>query len=133
MTRDVLTVTPDTTLPDAHALMTAKRIRRLPVTDGGRLVGIVTLGDVRGAEPSAASSLSVWEMKNLLVHLTVEEFMTRDPVTINENAAIGDAAQLMLERKFSGLPVVDDSGALVGILTESDIFRLVAREWSQAP
>lgn len=131
MSRDVITITPDTTLPDAHAVMTAKRIRRLPVVDAGRLVGIVTLGDVRGAEPSGASSLSMWEMKNLLIHLTVEEFMTRAPVTIHQDAAIGDAARIMLERRFSGLPVMDDAGALVGILTESDIFRLVVREWGQ--
>jgi CBS domain-containing protein len=131
MTRSVITITPGTSLPEAHRLMTEKRIRRLPVVDRGKLVGIVTLGDVRGAEPSAASTLSVWEMNNLLAKLTVSEIMTREPVTISQEATISTVAEIMLEKKFSGLPVVDDTGKLVGIITESDIFRLVVREWGR--
>ncbi len=111
--------------------MTEKRIRRLPVVDRGKLVGIITLGDVRGAEPSAASTLSVWEMNNLLTKLTVSEIMTRDPTTISQEATISTVAEIMLEKKFSGLPVVDEAGKLVGIITESDIFRLVVREWGR--
>ncbi len=131
MTRDVITITPGTSLFEAHHLMTEKRIRRLPVVDRGKLVGIITLGDVRGAEPSAASTLSVWEMNNLLTKLTVSEIMTRDPTTISQEATISTVAEIMLEKKFSGLPVVDEAGKLVGIITESDIFRLVVREWGR--
>ncbi len=131
MTRDVITITPDTSLHEAHRLMTEKRIRRLPVVDHGKLVGIVTLGDVRSAEPSAASTLSVWEMNNLLANLKVSEIMTREPTTISQEATISTVAEIMLERKFSGLPVVDEQGKLVGIITESDIFRLVVREWGR--
>ncbi len=131
MTRDVITITPDTSLHEAHRLMTEKRVRRLPVVDRGKLVGIVTLGDVRGAEPSAASTLSVWEMNKLLANLKVSEIMTREPTTISQEATISTVAEIMLEKKFSGLPVVDDQGQLVGIITESDIFRLVVREWGR--
>ncbi len=131
MTRDVITITPDTSLYEAHRLMTEKRIRRLPVIDHGKVVGIVTLGDVRGAEPSAASTLSVWEMNNLLAKLKVSDIMTRDPETISQEATISTVAEIMLEKKFSGLPVVDEQGRLVGIITESDIFRLVVREWGR--
>ncbi len=131
MTRDVITITPGTSLFEAHRLMTEKRIRRLPVVDRGKLVGIITLGDVRGAEPSTASTLSVWEMSNLLAKLTVAEIMTREPTTISQEATISTVAEIMLEKKFSGLPVVDDAGKLVGIITESDIFRLVVREWGR--
>jgi CBS domain-containing protein len=131
MTRDVLTITPDTSLHEAHRLMTEKRIRRLPVVDHGKVVGIVTLGDVRSAEPSTASTLSVWEMNNLLAKLKVSEIMTRDPETISQEATISTVAEIMLEKKFSGLPVVDEQGQLVGIITESDIFRLVVREWGR--
>lgn len=131
MTRDVITITPDTSLHEAHRLMTEKRIRRLPVVDHGKLVGLVTLGDVRSAEPSAASTLSVWEMNNLLANLKVSEIMTREPTTISQEATISTVAEIMLEKKFSGLPVVDDAGKLVGIITESDIFRLVVREWGR--
>jgi acetoin utilization protein AcuB len=129
MTKDVITITPETTLKEAHDIMNNKSIRRLPVVSQGKVVGIVTLGDIRGAEPSKASSLSVWEVNDLLAKLKVSEIMTRNPTTIHENVSIGDAAKVMLERKFSSMPVVDDVEHLVGIITESDIFRLVVNEW----
>ena len=131
MTQEVITISPETSLAEAHKLMEGKRIRRLPVMDHGQIVGIVTLGDVRGAEPSRASSLSVWEMNDLLAKLKVVEIMSRKSVTIQQNASIGEAARIMFDNKFSGLPVVDEAGRLVGIITESDIFRLVANEWSK--
>ena len=131
MTRDVITISPETSLREAHEIMKTRRVRRLPVVDHGRIVGMVTLGDVRGAEPSQASSLSVWELNDLVAKLKVAEIMSRDPVTIQQNASIGEAARIMLEKKFSGLPVADEAGHLVGIITESDIFRLVAYEWSK--
>jgi CBS domain-containing protein len=132
MTREVVTVPPETSLKEAHDMMRQKKIRRLPVAAHGKVLGIVTLGDIRGAEPSQASSLSVWEMNDLLARLKVSEIMTRTPTTIHQTASIGEAAQVMLEKKFSGLPVVDEQDHLVGIITESDIFRLVVSEWSQA-
>ena len=57
--------------------------------------------------------------------------MTRNPLTIGQEATIAEAAQIMLEHKISGLPVVDGRGQLVGIITESDIFRMVVKNWSQ--
>jgi acetoin utilization protein AcuB len=131
MTREVVTIAPETTLKEAHDIMNSKRIRRLPVVSHDKVVGIVTLGDVRYAEPSKASSLSRWEVNHLLAELKVSEIMTRNPATIHQTASIGEAAQIMLDRKFSGLPVVDAQNHLVGIITESDIFRLVTGEWSK--
>jgi len=131
MTREVITISPETSLKEAHEIMNQKRIRRLPVVTHGKVIGIVTLGDIRGAEPSQASSLSVWEINDLLAHLKVNEIMTRNPATIQQTASIGDAAKIMLERKFSSLPVVDDADHLVGIVTESDIFRMVVNEWHE--
>jgi CBS domain-containing protein len=129
MTKDVITIAPETSLKEAHDIMNQKHIRRLPVVAHSKAVGIVTLGDIRGAEPSKASSLSVWEMNDLLAKLKVSEIMTRNPATIQQSASIGDAAKIMLEKKFSSLPVVDEAERLVGIITESDIFRLVVTEW----
>ena len=111
--------------------MIEKRIRRLPVLENSRLVGIVTRGDVRGAEPSGATSLSIWGLNYLLSKLKIEEIMTRNLVKISPNATIGEAAEVMLEHKVSGLPVVDDERKLVGIITESDIFRMVVQAWRQ--
>jgi len=125
----VTTIAPETSLKEAHEIMNQKSIRRLPVVTHGKVVGIVTIGDIRGAEPSKASSLSVWEVNDLLAKLKVSEIMTHNPATIHENVNIGDAAKVMLEKKFSSLPVVDDAEHLVGIITESDIFRLVVNEW----
>jgi CBS domain-containing protein len=131
MTAEVVTITPDTTLPEAHRLMTDRRIRRLPVVDNGHLVGIVTRGDVREAEPSDATSLSIWELNYLLAKLKVSSVMTKNPLSTSPETTIAEAAQVMMEHKISGLPVVDNRGNVVGIITESDIFRLVVKEWSK--
>ncbi len=132
MTREVVTITPDTTLPEAHRLMTEKQIRRLPVMKNGHLVGIVTRGDVRGAEASDATTLSIWELYYLIGKIKIGEIMTRDPITISQDATIGEAAQMMLDYKISGLPAVDGQGRMVGIITESDIFRIVVQDWNES-
>ena len=133
MTPDVITITPETTLPEAHKLMTDYQIRRLPVVKDGRLVGIVTRGDIRGAEASDATSLSVWELNYLLSQLKIKGIMTRRSIVISQEATIDEAAQVMLKHKISGLPVVDLHGELVGIITESDIFRIVVQAWREDP
>ncbi len=127
MTPNPITIDPKTTLPEAHKLMKECHIRRLPVVDRGKVVGILTLGDVREASPSDASSLSIFELNYLLSKLTVENIMTRDPITIAPTGTIREAAQLMLEHKIGGVPVVDGE-KLVGIITESDIFRVLVQE-----
>lgn len=133
MTQDVITVKPNTSLPEAHQIMMDEEIRRLPVVDDKDiLVGIVTLGDVRGAQPSPATSLSIWELNYLLSSLTIEKIMTPKPMTISPDATIGAAARTMLEHRVSGLPVVEADGKLIGIITESDIFSMVViHEWSE--
>jgi len=131
MTRKVVVVGPETTLPEAHRLITDNQIRRLPVMKNGQLVGIVTRGDVRGAEASDATSLSIWELHYLISKIKIEEIMTLDPISISQDATIGKAARLMLDYKISGLPVVDEQRRLVGIITESDIFRIVVQDWSE--
>jgi CBS domain-containing protein len=133
MTREVVVVAPETTLPEAHRLMNDNEIRRLPVMKNGQLVGIVTRGDVRGAEASDATSLSIWELQYLIAKIKVKEIMTPDPITVSQDSTIGEASQVMLDYKISGLPVVDSDGKLAGIITESDIFRIVVQEWRKQP
>jgi len=127
MTANPITVDTKTTLPEAHRIMKDRRIRRLPVVDRNQLIGIVTLGDVREAEPSDATTLSIFELHYLLAKLTIGEIMTREPITISINGTIREAAKMMLQHKIGGLPVMED-GKLVGIITESDIFRVLAQE-----
>ncbi len=132
MTTDVLTVLPETSLPEAHQIMVSEEIRRLPVVDDeGRLIGMVTLGDVRGAQPSPATSLSIWEMNYVLSNLKIEKIMSPNPITIHPEQTIGEAARIMLENRISGIPVVNAEGRICGIITESDIFSMVViHEWT---
>lgn len=131
MTTSVITVPPDTPVSVAHQKMKEYGVRRLPVVLNNRLVGIVTIGDIREASPSDATTLSIWELNYLWAQLTVERVMSRNVVTLNPDDSIIDAAQLMLDNKVSGLPVVDDHGKLIGILTESDIFKMLVRSRDQ--
>ena len=126
MTPNPVTVGPKTTLPEAHKIMKDRKFRRLPVVQQGRLVGIVTLGDVREAGPSSATTLSIFELNYLLAQLTVDRIMTRNVVTVSPEAAIREAANLMLQHEVGALPVVEGD-QLVGIITESDIFRLIVQ------
>ncbi len=124
MTESVLTVEPNTTVVAAQLLMKERKIRRLPVVKNGKLVGIISLGDLREAGPSLATSLSIWELNYLWAQLTVDRVMTHHVFTVSPEATVSDAARMMLEHKISGLPVVDGLH-LVGVLTESDIFRVL--------
>jgi CBS domain-containing protein len=129
MTGHVLTVESQTPIADAYDLLMQNGIRRLPVVDDGHLVGIVTLGDLREARPSPATSLSIYELNYLLTRLTVGEVMTLNPFRVAPDMPVQQAARIMLDHKVGGLPVVDESGALVGIITESDIFRMLVDQW----
>ena len=124
MTPHPITITPQTTLPEAHRLMEKHNIRRLPVVNEGQLVGIVTLGDIREAQASDATTLSVYELNYMLDQLTAQKFMTDDLITASPGATIGEAARLMFEHKIGALPVMEE-GELVGIITETDFCRLL--------
>lgn len=127
MTKDVVTTRRQTSISSAHQLMRENNVRRLPVVEDGKLVGIITIGDVREASPSDATTLSIWELNYLWAQLTVEKVMTRSVFTVKADTLLLDAAEIMLEHKVSGLPVVNETGTLVGIITESDIFRMLIR------
>lgn len=124
MTSNPVLIASDVILPDVHMLMKEKNIRRLPVVDDGKLVGIVALGDVLEAGPSDAISLSIHELHYLIAKLTVKEIMTKDVITVGEDTKLHDVAELMLENKIGGLPVMNGD-KVVGIITESDVFRAV--------
>jgi acetoin utilization protein AcuB len=127
MTDNVLTTRRDTSISSAHQIMIENHVRRLPVIEQGKLVGIITIGDVREASPSNATTLSIWELNYLWAQLTVEKVMSRKLYTVSPDSSMLDAAELMLEHKVSGLPVLDENERVVGIITESDIFRMLVR------
>ena len=125
MTKDVITVTPDTSMLKASKLMKDHNIRRLPVTDGKRVVGIVSDRDIRAASPSKATTLDMHELYYLLSEVKVKEIMTADPISVYETDAVDAAALLMENKGIGGLPVLNASGELVGIITDHDIFRVL--------
>lgn len=122
MTTGPITVPADMPVVDARQLMVKHRIRHLLVTDGRKLLGIVTDRDIRLNLPSPATSLSVWEVNYLLARLTVDSVMTRTVITIDSERDAVEAAALMLDHKIGALPVIDN-GIMVGIVTETDVLR----------
>jgi acetoin utilization protein AcuB len=122
MTKHPLTITEDQSLSGAHRYMQEQSVRHLPVVNrAGAMVGLVTEDDLLKAEPSRATSLSVWEIHGLLDRIEVKDVMVRKVITTTEDTPIEEAAHLMLEHKIGCLPVLRD-GKLVGIITESDLF-----------
>lgn len=128
MSSPVYTITPGTPISQAHQFMKRHNIRRLPVVEHEKLIGIVTIGDIREAQPSDATTLSIWELNYLWAQLTVGKVMSRAVVTITPDASVLDAAALMLDGKIGGLPVLDPSGRVIGIITESDIFKMLVAQ-----
>jgi acetoin utilization protein AcuB len=126
MQAELITILPETTLPEALRLVQRRGVRHLPVVENGNLVGIVSDRDLKRAMPSAATSLSAQELNYLLDRVTVGEFMTRGVITIAPMFPVEEAARIMVTEKISALPVTE-GGRLVGIVTETDVLRLFAK------
>jgi len=130
MRANPVTVEAGALLVKAYKLMEENEVRRLPVVNRQReMVGIITRNDILQHVPFFPDEDEL-EDELPYINLTVEEVMSYDPISIESTATIQEAAELMLEAKVSGLPV-REGNRLVGILTESDIFRLVVAEWGE--
>ncbi len=127
MTPNPITISPDTSVPDALTLMRERKVRRFPVLDKGKLVGIVSEKDLLHASPSPATTLSVYEIRELLAKLKVSAVMCRQVVTVPEDTPLEDAARMMIDHRISSLPVMR-AKALVGIITESDLFKSLVEQ-----
>ena len=124
MTTDVVSVGPDTSLLKVGKLMKDHHIRRIPVVDeNGQVIGIISDRDVRDASPSKATTLDMYEMHYLLAELKAKNIMTAKPITVKPTDTVEQAALIMLDNKVGGLPVVDDSSKLVGIISDHDVFK----------
>ena len=125
MTSDVMTIDEDTSMMKASQIMKENNIRRLPVMHKGKLVGMVTDRDIKEASPSKATTLDVHELYYLLSELKVKDIMSKNVFTIGPEETVEKAAVKMLEHRISGLPVVNDKGKVVGVITQGDIFKVL--------
>ncbi len=124
MTHNPITITADVSIVEAMERMKREKVRRFPVVDKDRkMIGIVTYQDLLHASPSTATSLSMWEISYLLAQVKVGEIMTRKVITTTEDTPLEEAARLMVDNQIGSLPVVRND-LVVGIITESDIFRV---------
>ncbi len=130
MTRDLVTIGPDTPITEAAALMSQKRIRRLPVVEihsqGAHLLGIVSAKDILHAFPSNVNPFAVIAPDARSTPARASEIMSCHLQTTTPETPIEEAARLMTENKIGSLPVLRES-KLVGLITESDIFRAFFR------
>jgi len=126
MTKNPITVDSETLVIDAQKIMKENNIRRLPVVDKGKLLGIITKHDLLEASPSPATSLSVHELNYLLSKMKVKEIMKKNPVTLTPDTPFEEALKIGQDKRIGSFPVVEN-GKLVGIATESDIVRFLTR------
>ncbi len=125
MKKNPATASPDMSISDASAKMKAEKVHRLPVLDDAKhLVGVISEKDILLAAPSPASTLSTYEINYLLSRLKVKNIMSRNPVTITKETTIEEAVKLMVDNDLSCLPVMDD-GYLAGIVSKSDLFKIL--------
>ncbi len=124
MTANPITCKPSISIAEAMDWMQREKVRRFPVVnEKGKLVGIVTRDDLLYASPSSVTSLNMWEINYLLSQVKVKDVMVTDVITVCEDCPIEEAARIMSDNKIGGLPVMRDD-TLVGIITESDLFKV---------
>ncbi|MCP4719415.1 MAG: CBS domain-containing protein [Desulfobacteraceae bacterium] len=123
MSKSVITINHDDSLNDAVKLFQTRVISMLPVLKKGKIIGILTDGDIKKASPSDATTLDKFEISSLMDTVTIESIMSKPVVTICPEHTVDEAAGIMLRKGISGMPVVDKSGIIKGIITKSDIFR----------
>lgn len=126
MQRDVVTVDEAANLDVAEELMRMDRIRHLPVVAGDRLVGLVSQRDLFRAALSSALARSPEDEQRWLARIPVRRAMTREVLSAHPDADVGHAVEMMLRERVGCLPVVED-GRLVGLLSETDCLRHLAR------
>ena len=123
MSKPVVTIEKNDAMQWAATLLKKNHIHLLPVVDKGKLCGILSDRDLKRASASDATSLDVHELLYLISKIKVADIMTRDVVTVHQDWTVEEAADLMLARKISGAPVVDDQGQLCGVITQTDLFK----------
>ncbi|MGI6224865.1 MAG: CBS and ACT domain-containing protein [Peptococcales bacterium] len=121
MTANPYTIAYNAPISEVMELMRQKNLKRIPVVNGEKVVGILTQSDLQKVSPTKATTLSIFEVNYLLSKTKVSDAMTKNVITISPDALLEEAAVLMRENRIGTLAVVKED-KLVGIITESDIF-----------
>ena len=125
MSKNVITADENDSMFDATKIMKKKHIRILPVMKKGKLVGIVTDRDLKRASASDATTLEIHELIYYLSKIKLKDIMTKDPITIPPDYTMEETAEVLLENKISGVPVVDNRRQVVGVVTQTDLFKVI--------
>ncbi len=125
MSKKVVTIEAKDSMQRAISLMKEHNIRMLPVLKRGKLVGVVSDGDLKKASASDATMLDVHEMLYLISKIKVRDIMTKDPLTVAPDCTVEETAELLMEHKVSGVPVVEEGGRVVGVITRDDLFQVL--------
>jgi len=127
MKSQVFTVTPDTLLDNALEMMREKHVRRLPVVEKGKLVGLVTRNIIREAAPSPSTALTLWGFHYQLSCMKVRDVMITDVIVIHPDDTIKEVVAISGKHRIGTFPVVDADGKLVGILTNTDLLNILSK------
>lgn len=123
MTKHPVTMTSSATVGEVDRMMKKYKFHRMIIVDEGKLVGYLSDRDVMRVAPSPATSLSKFEIRELLDKLSVKDIMQKKVITVSEDATIEEAALIMYQNKVGGLPVISQVGKVVGIITATDILK----------
>ena len=125
MSKPVITVDANDSMQDAIKLLKENNIRILPVVEHGKLVGVITDRDLKRASASDATTLEIHELFYLLSKIKVKNIMTKDTITVRPDFSIEETAQILLKNRISAVPVVEGQSQVVGVITQTDLFRVL--------
>lgn len=125
MSRNVFTITPEDSMQDAVYLMREHKVRTLPVVKNDEVVGIVSETDIKRASASDATGLDVHEILYLISKIKIKDIMSKNPITVHEDLTVEETAEILMKEKISGVPVLDNEGKILGIITRDDLFNVL--------
>jgi acetoin utilization protein AcuB len=125
MSKPAITIDKHSSMHEAMNTMKTHGISLLPVMDAKRLVGIVTDRDLKKASPSGATTLEIHELLYLLSKIQIKDIMSPKPISVPPDFTVEETAEVLLANKISGVPVVDADGTVVGVITHTDLFKVI--------